>query len=67
MSVCINNFVSNLYELTETNFYNQFDDFVSLIQSVIDKHAPLKQLSRKQQKLKSKPWISKELYASIRR
>jgi len=61
MSVCINSFVSNLNELTETNLSNQFDDFVSLNQSVINKHASLKQLSRKQQKLISKPWISKEI------
>ena len=46
-------FLSNVNELTEANFDKNFDAFTSLIQKVIDKHAPLKQLSRKQKKLKN--------------
>jgi len=46
---------------------NNFIALVSLIQKVIEKHVPLKRLTRKQQKLKNKPWISKGIYVSIRR
>ena len=56
---------SNLGELTELNFDRTFDELLSLVQNVMEKHAPLKRLSRKQQKLKSKPWITKEIYAMI--
>ena len=37
-----------------------------MIHKVIDKHAPLKQMSRKQKKLLSKPSITKSVYESIR-
>ena len=62
----VNRFVSTLEEITETNFDNCFNDFVATIQKVIDKHAPVKKISRKQQKLKSKPWITNGIYVSIR-
>ena len=66
LSSAITIFLSNVNELTEANFDKNFDAFTSLIQKVIDKHAPLKQLSRKQKKLKIKPWITKDVYAKIR-
>jgi len=66
MSYIINNFVANLEELTVKNYDYHFDAFVSLIQNVINCHVPLKKLSRKEQKLKKKPWIIKSIYADIR-
>jgi len=65
MSYVLNNFVANLEELTEKNYDYHFDTFVSLIQNGINCHAPLKKLSRKEQKLKKKPWITKSIYADI--
>ena len=65
LSSAITTFLSNVNELTEANFDKNFNAFTSLIQKVIDKHAPLKQLSRKQKKLKIKPWITKDVYAKI--
>ena len=53
--------------MTEFNFDATFDAFVSVVHSVIENHAPLKRLSRKEQKLKRKPWITKDIYAMIRR
>ena len=38
-----------------------------LIKLTIEKHAPLKKLSRKQQRLKNKPWITKSLLISIKK
>ena len=57
MNTAVYDYLINLGELTELNFDRTFDEFVSLVQNVMEKHAPLKRLSRKQQKLKSKPWI----------
>ena len=65
MNTAVYDYLSNLGELTKLNFHRAFDEFVSLVQNVTEKHAPLKRLSRKQQKLKSKPWITKEIYAMI--
>ena len=42
-----------------------FKSFYSKISSIIDKHIPVKQLSRRELKLKSKPWISDALQKSI--
>ena len=46
---------------------NMFKSFYSKISSIIKKHIPVKQLhvSRREIKLKSKPWISKALRKSI--
>ena len=40
---------------------NMFKSFYSKISSIIDKHIPVKQLSRRELKLESKPWISDAL------
>ena len=66
MAVSVNEFASNLDDLTEQNFNNAFEAYIQVIHKVIDKHAPLKQTSRKQKKLQSKPWITKSVYESIR-
>ena len=39
--------------------------FLQIIIDVTNKHAPLRKLSRKKMKLKSKPWITKDLLKSI--
>ena len=44
---------------------NMFKSFYFKISSIINKHIPVKQLSRREVKLKSKPWISKALRKSI--
>ena len=36
------------------------------ITTILDKHIPLKKLSRKQQKLKAKPWITSDILKSIK-
>ena len=42
-----------------------FNSFHSCISSVIDKHAPIRQLSKKEVKLRTKPWITSGLRKSI--
>ena len=38
---------------------------MSLVQNILEKHAPFERLSCKEQKLKSKPWITNNIYAMI--
>jgi hypothetical protein len=42
-----------------------FDLFYSKTTDIIDKHIPVKELSRKEIKLKSKPWITQAIQKSI--
>ena len=44
---------------------NMIKSFYSEICNIIDKHIPVKQLFRRELKLKSKPWISNALQKSI--
>jgi len=43
-----------------------YSEFVTIIQNTIEKHAPLKNLSRKQRKLQAKPWLAKGILILIR-
>ena len=43
-----------------------FDQFLKKINDILDKHAPLKYMSRIQQKNISKPWITKGILKSIK-
>ena len=53
-------------KLNDYNFNHRFRDFIEIVKSKIDKHASLKKLSRKQRKLKCKPWITRGILASIK-
>ena len=60
-------FIPKIFEILENNLNEVFNEFYFLISSTIDAHAPLKKPSRKQNRLKNKPWITKGLLASIKR
>ena len=47
------------------NACTMFRSFYSKISSIIDKHIPVKQLSRREIKFKSKPWTTSTLRKSI--
>ena len=51
--------------VSKDSLCNMFKSFYSKISRIIDKHIPVKQLSRREIKLKSKPWISNALRKSI--
>ena len=59
-------YFANLRPLTEEKFDNNFNEFVNLVKVTINKHAPLKRLSRKEQKLIHKPWLPKTILISIK-
>ena len=63
----INSFLPKILTISENNLDDIFNEFYLLITSTIDTHAPLKKLSRKQRRLRSKPWISKGLLISIKK
>ena len=45
-------------ESSNNNVNKMFDTFNSELMKIVDKHTPLRQLSRKEIKYKSKPWIT---------
>ena len=49
----------------DTNY--SFEAFDEKINEIIDKHAPLKKLSKKEMKLQAKPWITLGIQNSIKR
>ena len=55
LNFTVSNFLTNTEELNKNNFGVNFDAFVTLILNVVNKHAPIKRLSRTKQKLNSKP------------
>ena len=67
LNFTVNNFLTNIEALNKNNFDVTFDAFVTLILNVINKHAPIRSLSRTKQKLNCKPWISKDIHEQIRR
>jgi len=50
----LSNFFIHLLDITAHNFNQIFNDFITLISRTLDKHAPLKRLSRKQKKTANK-------------
>ena len=63
----INGFMPKILTILENNVDDMFNVFYLLITSTIDTHAPLKKLSRKQRRLRSKPWITKGLHILIKK
>ena len=42
-----------------------FETFFRLFNKTLDRHAPIKKSTRKKQKIKSKPWITKGIKKSV--
>ena len=78
-SFCVGHFCKNLANNLNKCFFAQpalnienfiklfFNQFVHIILSTIDTHAPLKPLTRKEKNLKSKAWIRKGIFKSIKK
>ena len=60
-------FLNSIERLTRENINSSFNDFIVKFKHVIDKHAPLRKLSRRQKKLPAKPWITKGILVSIKK
>ena len=57
----LSSFIVNLPTITHENFNDAFELSTTIIKFTIDKHAPLRKLSRKMRKLKQKQWITKDI------
>ena len=57
--------IENLNLLKYKNADVMFNFYQDKLISIIDKHAPYRTLSRKEQKLRLKPWITKSILNSI--
>ena len=73
----LNNFLSNSQDALTSLFGNEddvhlstldvlFDRFLRTIKNAIDLHAPSRQYSSKQRRLKQKPWITKTILKSVK-
>ena len=57
--------LNHLPVITPENYMSEFEAFNNLILQIINKHALITTVSRKQKCLMSKPWITKGLFVSI--
>ena len=55
------------WNLSFDNVNDQFNDFFWKITGCVDRHAPIKELTPKEIKLKSKPWITPNINKVIRK
>ena len=50
---------------SEQDFSSTFSSFYNVMSTIIDKHIPVKELSRRERKFLLKPWITSALRKSI--
>ena len=50
-----------------TNIDDMFDTFHTRVEEIVNKHVPVRKLSKKEIKLKDKPWITQAIQISIRK
>ena len=62
----INSFFLTISYIDGNNFDAIFDHFLQLLTNTITLYAPMRKLTRKQQKLINKPWISRGILKSIK-
>ena len=62
----INSFFLTVSYIDGNNFDDKFNQFLQLLIDTISRHAQMRKLTRKQQKLINKPWISRGILKSIR-
>ena len=51
---------------TQNNPNIGFENFVIIINNLLDKHAPFKEQAKRKEKLRFKPWITKDILTSIK-
>ena len=56
----------NYLENSDLHINSKFDRFLKDLNTLTNKHAPIKRLSRKERKLKDKPWINKRILKMMR-
>ena len=56
----------NLLDIRRNDLIHSFDKFMTTINNIIDKHAPLRKANKKELKLRQKPWITLSIIRSIK-
>ena len=56
----------NYLENSDSDINSKFDRFLKDLNTLTNKHAPIKKLSRKEKKLKDKPWMNKRILKMMR-
>ena len=56
----------NYLENSDLDINSKFDRFLKDLSTLTNKHAPIKRLSRKERKLKDKPWMNKRILKMMR-
>ena len=67
MQSSINNFRHSLSFNYSNEVEKSFSNFIKLVTSTINTHAPLIKASRRKRKLMNRPWITKGILVSIQR
>ena len=57
----------DILEIEKGDINHSFDSFDQKVNEILNKHAPLKKLNKKQLRLQSKPWITPGIVKSIKR
>ena len=57
----------NFYNLVDEDVNQSMNNVINALQSLSDKHAPMRKLSNKERKQSAKPWISNAVLRSIKR
>ena len=56
----------NYLENSDLDINSKFDRFLKDLNTLTNKHAPIKRLSRKEKRLKDKPWLNKRILKMMR-
>ena len=59
--------IGQTYMMKKTDLDKNFDDFHAKVSSFVEQNAPLTKVSKRQLKLKLKPWINKEVLKIMRK
>ena len=66
LSTEINSFFLTISYIDGNNFDDIFNQFLQLLTNATTLHAPIRKLTRKQKKLKNKPWVGRCILKSIK-
>ena len=58
--------IPSIQFINKENYNEKFEELINIIQKVINHHAPLVKLSRKQVRLYNRPWITRGILVSIK-
>ena len=63
--ITLENKLNNLFVNNTLSVNEQFNKFVAIFADVVNDFAPIRKATRKEKKLKQKPWITKNLLKCI--